>query len=204
MDYVKNNFLSFVVIVLITILFLQRCSSDDNSTQAPIIIRDTTWVVKDSVVYSKPQIIKTIKSDSIIREYYRLPDTTPHHTLLSSYNELVERYLETNIQVDSLKIDSLGYVHVMDSVTKNRIVGRTYSYNLKYPLVKETQYIPLKPKNQVYVGGGIAGTARLNINQINAGLLFKNKKDQIFGASVGLNTLGQVTYGVQSYWKIRL
>lgn len=205
MEYIKNNFLSFVVIVLIAILFLQRCGGGEHaSIQAPIIIKDTVWVVKDSVVYSKPQLVKTIQSDSIIREYYRLPDTTPYHTLLSSYNRLVESYLQTNIQVDSLKIDSLGYVQVRDSVSRNLVLGRSYNYNLKYPYIKETIYIPAKRRNQVYIGGGISGTLRAKINQIDAGLLFKNKKDQIFGVRVGINTLGEVSYGLQSYWKIKL
>jgi hypothetical protein len=35
-------------------------------------------------------------------------------------------------------------------------------------------------------------------------LLYKNKKDQIFGASLGINTNGSVVYGVSSYWKIKL
>lgn len=204
MEYIKNNFLSLVVIVLIAILFLQRCGGEQTSIQAPIIIKDTVWVVKDSVVYSKPQLVKTIQSDSIIREYYRLPDTTPYHTLLSSYNQLVESYLQTNIQVDSLKIDSLGYVQVRDSVSRNLVVGRSYNYNLKYPYIKETIYIPLKQKNQVYIGGGISGNGRIGINQIDAGLLFKNKRDQIFGVKAGVNTSGQVNYGLQSYWKIKL
>lgn len=206
MEYIKNNLLSFIVIILIAILFLQRCGGGEQTTgqQAPIIIKDTVWVIKDSVVYSKPQLVKTIQSDSIIREYYRLPDTVSYHTLLSSYNQLVEKYLETNIQVDSLKIDSLGYVQVRDSVSRNLVLGRSYNYNLRYPYIKETIYVPAKPKTQVYIGGGISGTVRAKVNQIDAGLLLKNKKDQIFGIKVGVNTLGEVTYGLQSYWKIKL
>jgi len=206
MEYIKNNLLSFIVIILIAVLFLQRCGGGEQTTgqQAPIIIKDTVWVIKDSVVYSKPQLVKTIQSDSIIREYYRLPDTTPYHTLLSSYNQLVESYLQTNIQVDSLKIDSLGYVQVRDSVSRNLVVGRSYNYNLKYPYIKETIYIPLKQKNQVYIGGGISGNGRIGINQIDAGLLFKNKRDQIFGVKAGVTTSVQVSYGLQSYWKIKL
>jgi hypothetical protein len=204
MNYIKSNFLSFIVIILLAVMFLQRCGGGDKQpiVTSPIITKDTVWIIKDSVVYSKPQIIKTIKSDSIIREYYRIQDTTPYHQLLSRYNELVEKYLQTNILVDSLKIDSLGYVKVTDSLSKNLIVGRTYSYNLKYPLIKETQIIPLKPKNQFYVGGGVSGSREGVINQIDAGLLFKTKRDRIYGARVGLTSSGQINYGVQSYWKI--
>jgi hypothetical protein len=83
------------------------------------------------------------------------------------------------------------------------IVGRTYNYNLKYPLVKETQFIPIKPKNQIYIGGGLSGNREGVINQIDGGLLLKTKRDKIFGIKAGLNAQGQTSYGIQSYWKIK-
>jgi len=205
MNYIKNNFLSFIILVLIGIIFLERCNNKPPNIPSVITKRDTVWVVKDgTVVNSKPQIIKTIhEKDSIIREYYRIPDSTSHQELLQMYNSLVEKYLVTNIQVDSLKIDSLGYVKVSDTVSKNMIVGRTYNYNLKYPLVKETQFIPIKPKNQIYIGGGLSGNRQGVINQIDGGVLLKTKRDKIFGVKAGLNTQGQASYGIQSYWKIK-
>lgn len=200
----KNNILSGIILVLVLVIFLQRCGNNTQSTTSPatIIIRDTLWNKKDSIVYSKPKIIEVIRPQEKDEEAYILPDTVHLDTLHDRYNALVESYLETNIQVDSLKIDSLGYVKLYDSVQKNRIVGRTYEYSFKYPTIKETQYIPLKPKNQIYIGGGISGTARLGVNQIDAGILFKTKKDKIFGAKAGINTLGQMSYGIQSYWKL--
>ena len=54
------------------------------------------------------------------------------------------------------------------------------------------------------VGGMIGGNREQIVNQINAGLLLKTKKDQIFGVNAGINTQGQVVYGLQSYWKIKL
>lgn len=205
MNYIKNNFLSFIILILIGVIFLERCNNKPVNTPSIITKRDTVWVVKDgTVVNSKPQIIKTIhEKDSVIREYYRIPDSTSHQELLQMYNSLVEKYLVTNIQVDSLKIDSLGYVKVSDTVSKNMIVGRTYNYNLKYPLVKETQFIPIKPKNQIYIGGGLSGNREGVINQIDGGLLLKTKRDKIFGIKAGLNAQGQTSYGIQSYWKIK-
>ena len=55
----------------------------------------------------------------------------------------------------------------------------------------------------MYIGGGLQGNQYNIINSINGGLLYKNKKDQIYGLSVGINTNGQIVYGISSYWKIK-
>jgi len=204
----KNNLkiTDLIIIVLLVIIFLQRCGGGHSSTlDIPIIKRDTMWIIKDSTVYSKPQLIKTIpvdvSRDTIIREY--LPDTT-YEGLLKDYQAVVFELLNKNIYQDSLKIDSIGYVKVVDTVSKNSIVGRSYNYNLKYPIIKETIIQPAKKTNQLYIGGMLFGSPEEPISSVNTGLLFKNKKDQIFGGSVGLNRQGELQYGIQSFWKIKL
>jgi len=67
--------------------------------------------------------------------------------------------------------------------------------------------VPIPPKRQLYVGGGLDGTyinKTPNINVAKAGLLFKTKKDQIYGVTVGVSINGYLVYGIQSYWKIKL
>jgi hypothetical protein len=84
------------------------------------------------------------------------------------------------------------------------VVGRSTQVNVKYPIIKETITLPAPKTRQVYAGGQISGNSAELINGINAGLLLKNKRDQIYGVTIGLNTNGQVSYGLQSYWKIKL
>ena len=84
------------------------------------------------------------------------------------------------------------------------ITGRSTRYNLKYPIITNTVIVPEKKKLQLYVGGGIQGQKSGIINQINANLLLKTKKDHIYGGSFGVNLLGEFQFGVQSYWKIKL
>jgi hypothetical protein len=112
--------------------------------------------------------------------------------------DVLNQLLAKNIQQDSIKIDSIGYVKVTDTVQRNMIVGRSSEVSVKYPIIRETITLPYVPKNQLYIGGS------LQSNQISGGLLLKNKKDQIFGGSVGINNQGQLVYSVQSYWKIKV
>ena len=204
-DFIKNNFLSLIVLILLIIILLQRCDSN-KTPDVPTIIRDTVWVHNDTTVISKPQIIKTIpvdvSRDTIINHY--IPDTN-YQKLVLQYQDVVNQLLAKNIQVDSVRIDTNGYVKIIDTVQKNLIVGRTTKVDVKYPVIKETIIQPAPKVNQVYAGGQISGqTGGQVVNGINGGLLLKNKRDQIYGISVGLNTSGQVSYGLQSYWKIKL
>jgi hypothetical protein len=61
-----------------------------------------------------------------------------------------------------------------------------------------------EPTRQLYVGGGINNSSLTNFRSVEAGVLYKTKKDQIFGGKVNVNVDGSITYGVQSYWKIKM
>jgi hypothetical protein len=55
----KIEFLNLVILILLGILLFKQCNFKPVKEEAPTIVRDTTWIIKDSMVYSKPGIIKT-------------------------------------------------------------------------------------------------------------------------------------------------
>jgi hypothetical protein len=203
-EFIKNNFLNLVVLIVLGIVLFQTC---DKSKQVvtPTIKKDTVWIHKDSTVYSKPQVVKTqpyaVPIDRWNTEY--LPDTN-YSKLVLQYEAVVRELLSKNISVDSVKIDSVGYVHVTDTVTKNLITGRSYKYSLKYPVITNTITIPEKKRNQYYIGGLVQAEPLVDIRQLSAGLLLKTKYDHIYGVNAGFTRDGQVIYGIQTYWKIKL
>lgn len=202
--FIEKNFTSLVVLVLVIVILLQNCNKVPD-TQGPTVIRDTTWVYKDTTVYSKPQIIKTIPvtidvhHDTTLIKY--LPDTNAA-VLRKQYQTLLDRFLEMNTYRDSLRIDTTGYVIVDDTVSQNQFKNRRYRVNIKYPVI--TEKIILPPKRQLYVGGLIQGTRTTPVNQLSVGLLYKNQKEQLYGLSAGLGTNGEPVIGIQSFWKITL
>jgi len=197
MKFVKDNFLSLIILFLVFILFFSK----GKETTAPKVIKDTVWVYKDSIIYSKPQVIKTISILYKDRPKEYLPDTN-YASLVLQYNKLVDKFLDSNIYQDSIKIDSIGHVYVKDTVSNNLLKGRSYSYSLKYPIINTYTTIP--PKNQLYYGGGVNGNPLEIINSVHLGVILKTKKDRIVGINAGLNSQGTITYGVSSYWKIKL
>ena len=195
-----NNILSIAILILAVIIILQRINSSPDIIEKYIVIRDTVWQKKDSVIYTSPKVVQTIPLKIISEKY--LPDPN-YDKLVLQYQELVKLHLAKNIQKDSVQIDSIGFVKVTDTVQNNIVQNRKWEYNIKYPIIKETIIEPPKKINQLYIGGGLQGNQYNIINSINGGILYKNKKDQLYGLSVGINTNGQVVYGVSSYWKIK-
>ena len=195
-----NNILSIAILILAVIIVLQRSNSSPDIIEKPIVIRDTVWQKKDSVIYTSPKVVQTIPVKIVSEKY--LPDPN-YDKLVLQYQELVKLHLSKNVQKDSVQIDSIGFVKVTDTVQNNIVQNRKWEYNIKYPIIKETIIEPPKKINQLYIGGGLQGNQYNIINSINGGILYKNKKDQIYGLSVGINTNGQAVYGVSSYWKIK-
>ena len=195
-----NNILSIAILILAVIIVLQRSNSSPDIIEKPIVIRDTVWQKKDSVIYTSPKVVQTIPVKIISEKY--LPDPN-YDKLVLQYQELVKLHLSKNVQKDSVQIDSIGFIKVTDTVQNNVVQNRKWEYNIKYPIIKETVIQPPKKINQLYIGGGLQGNQYNIINSVNGGILYKNKKDQIYGLSVGINTNGQAVYGVSSYWKIK-
>lgn len=201
MEFVKKNLLSLAIVVLLVIVALQKCAQPSSSDQ-PTIVRDTAWVVKDSLIYSKPQLVKTIEiesHDTIINQY--IPDTN-YAKLVIQYQEIVNQLLAKNIMEDSIRIDSNGYVKITDTVQKNLIVGRGTQVNIKYPVITETITLPAKKVNQVYIGGVFQTGG--NNQQIGASALLKTRKDFALSGSLSVNTYGDLQYGIGAFWKIKL
>ena len=195
-----NNILSIAILILAVIIVLQRSNSSPDIIEKPIVIRDTVWQKKDSVIYTSPKVVQTIPVKIVSEKY--LPDPN-YDKLVLQYQELVKLHLSKNVQKDSVQIDSIGFIKVTDTVQNNVVQNRKWEYNIKYPIIKETVIQPSKRVNQLYIGGGLQGNQYNIINSVNGGILYKNKKDQIYGLSVGINTNGQAVYGVSSYWKIK-
>lgn len=195
-----NNILSIAILILAVIIVFQRINSSPDIIEKPTIVRDTIWQKKDSVIYTSPKVVQTIPLKIISEKYLSDPN---YDKLVLQYQELVKLHLAKNIQKDSVQIDSVGFVKVTDTVQNNIVQNRKWEYNIKYPIIKETVIQPPKKVNQLYIGGGLQGNQYNIINSINGGILYKNKKDQIYGLSVGVNTNGQLVYGLSSYWKIK-
>lgn len=202
----KISISEIVVLVLLIIILLQRCGGNSPQPVEPIVKRDTVFIEHTGTTITNPKVVNnvpyTVPIDRWNTEY--LPDTSSMAILVKQYEELVRKFLATNVQKDSVKIDSIGHVYITDSVSSNLVKNRLVTWNLQYPQITTTIIIPEPKRRQLYWGGYIEGQKASLINQIGTGLLYKDRRDRIFGAQVGINKDLQLNLGVSTYWKIKI
>ena len=196
-----NKILVFVVMVLLFTVTLQHKGCVSSQIKADTVtLHDTTWQVHDSLIIKKLKI-KEIIHDTLPPEY--IADTN-YPKLKAQYDALVFAHLAKKVYTDTVKIDTLGYVAVADTVHKNELQNRSYKYNYKIPTITVTTIITKQapPKGALFIGGGVTGNPN-EVKSLFGGFLYKSKKDKVFGLNVGLTGNSKIVYGVQSYWKIK-
>ena len=200
-----NKLLIFLIAILMAIILFQRngCTYIKDKQPEVVTVHDTTWQVHDSLIIKKLKVKETIYETIQTPPEY-IADTS-YPRLKEQYDSLVVAYLAKNIYADTLKLDTLGYVAIADTLQKNILQNRSYKYNYKIPTIHTTttitKYAPLK--NQLYIGGGMDGDKVVGITSLSAGLLLKTKKDKIYSVTVGSNPQGQISYGFRTFWKLK-
>jgi hypothetical protein len=163
---------------------------------------DTFEVVKTKVVTKKGE---DIYHETIVEKEVVIPAIVDTQALLKDYYSKV-------LYKDVLVLpDSLGTVSVTDTISQNKIWGRTFDAKVKERTIKETMIVKELPKTQVYYGFTGGFNKADVVSNIGGGLLVKTKKDKIYQVGVGVaNRVTDGTNGTLSpyigggvYWKIK-
>ena len=213
MKHIWNNLSSIIIIVLIGIIFLQRACAPDGITEEELKKkyirigseeyellkhkRDTVWKTETFYVKGDPIPGKII--------YKEIPADVDTAQILRDYFALHPYKDEVKIQKEGDSTD-YGDLTVTEVITQNKSIGRKYNFNIKIPTYTESIVVKEKPRNKVYIGGGINFDQVNFLNSAYVGGLFQTKQDHIYGLNLGLSTTGtEVTpfVGGSIYWKIR-
>jgi len=203
----KDKITGLIIVGLVGFIFFNRGCEKGSQAKGPdtLVVHDTTWQIHDTTIVKKVPFLKEIPvpHEVLIKTYQA---DTNYPVLKKQYEELAKKYTSRRVYKDSVKVGTHGYIEVVDTVSENKLGKRTTKDNFKIPIVKETMTITkyAEPTRQLYVGGGINNSSLTNFRSVEAGVLYKTKKDQIFGGKVNVNVDGSITYGVQSYWKIKM
>lgn len=197
-----NKLLTGIIVILIFyVAFSKNGCTPKYQKSDTTIVHDTTWSVKDSLIYAKPKPAKIIH-DTIPPIY--LADTN-YARLKVQYDSLLKEFFALKIYADTVRLDTLGYIAVTDSIQHNALKGRSYRTNYKIPTITVTKTIThyAPPTAAFFLGGGVQGNKTLGVTGAHLGVLYKSKKDKIVGLNVGSTIGQQLTFGVSSYWKIK-
>jgi len=195
-----------IIIILGTLVIYFYNNSKHEGVKGPdtLVVHDTTWQVHEKTIVKEVPFIKEIPvSHEVLVTRYQ-PDTS-YPGLKKQYDELAKKYASRRVYVDSVKVGTHGYIQITDTVAENKLGKRTAKDNFKIPIVKETmtitKYAP--PTRNIFVGGGVNASGVNKVTGAEAGLLYKDKKDNIFGGKVNINTEGNVGFGFSYYYKIK-
>ena len=164
---------------------------------------DTVDIVKTKVITKKGE---DIYHETIVEKEVIIPAVIDTAALLKDYYSKV-LYKDTLILPDSL-----GTVSVIDTITQNKILGRTFNANVKQRTIKETMIVKELPKTKIFYGLEGGFNKADFVSSVGAGVLINTKKDKIYQLGLGVNN--QTIDGVNGsfspyirggvYWKIKL
>jgi hypothetical protein len=208
------NLKNIAIALLVAIVVFQQCGGNKKGTGEIVKVDgkkyelikheiDTVEVVKTKVVTKRGE---DIYHETIVEKEVIIPANIDTLALLKDYYSKV-------LYKDVLVLpDSLGTVDVTDTISQNKIWGRTFNANVKQRTIKETMIVKELPKTQVYYGL-TGGFNKVDVvANLGAGVLIKTKSDKIYQLGIGVaNKVGtDGTNGVLSpfigggvFWKIK-
>jgi len=200
----KANIVLFVCcIVAIYYAYTKHVQAGETRPNDTLVVHDTTWKIHDSIVVKKVPVLKEVIVEVASRPEM-LPDTN-YATLKRQYMALLQLYLNKVVYSDTIKVGTYGYIAVLDTIAENKLAYRKTQENYKIPIVKETKTITKysPPTRNLFVGGGITTSNSLGIRGIEAGIIYKTKKDALFNAKASVDLNGSPLYGFGYYYKIK-
>lgn len=191
------------IFMFFIILFsaIKRSDIGQNKPNTAVIDGKKYDVIKyviDTQYYPKIAI-KKVKGDDIVRDTIIYVPTPINIDTL----DIIKDYFSKKIFVDTLKIDSMGFVAIKDTVSENKIIGRRYVSSLKMMIVNKTLTVREPNKWQLHAGFG-ASFDKINLmNGLHGDILIKTKKDKIFSIGMGIDHTSTPFVNTTIYWKIR-
>lgn len=195
MNTFKINLSTFIIIILIALLILQRqCRQEENLGEV---------VVKTEVRWD------TLKVDTLIyvpEWKTRVPTQTDSSTGLikppADTAAILEDYFASYVYEDTVRLDSFGYLAIRDTISRNKIISREVEPAIRVPITTITKTSP-ESKTKFYTGVSFSGN-RQAINQVNGELLLKTKSGNIYGLGLGVNPLWQPVISASAYWELKI
>ena len=166
-----------IVIVLLVAVLIFFIGSDARYTKTePTIVSDTVYQQKTFTKFIKGKSIPFVILDTI----YLIERVTDTITIVKDYNQV-------KVYSDTMRIDSLGYAYIQDTISQNKIQGRGFSANFNLPTITITKLIEQKSKNQLYLG--FIGDLKHSNGQIGIGgsIALKTAKNTLYTATATMN-----------------
>ncbi len=173
-------------ILLLTLLLLRDCGGKSNVSEATVWVDGKAYEKvssKTDTIYKDTTIVKYRAGRTIIRDT-TIYVPTPMNVDTAS---ILKAYYARNVYSDTLRLDSLGYVAVRDTISRNTVIGRRYSASLRERTVRETTIVKEPRRGSLWFGAGFASNVTTD-----ASLMYASKND--WGLLLGVTLDGKQVY----------
>lgn len=201
----KLDFKTILIIGLVIFILLMRmCDGEKEVSKGDIVKvngkkyevvdnkRDTTYITRDSIIYKEG---KKIKVEVKVPIY--IPAVVDTQSILKDY-------FSKRFYIDTIDLGQKSFVIIKDTISENKILARVYESSITERVINDTLFLKELPKRQVFVGPQLGFDKKDIINYGGLNILYKDKKDKIFGLGIGINSNSQPTIMGSVYWKIKL
>lgn len=147
------------------------------------VVTDTTFVERTKIEYRKGDNINVV---------VEVPIFIPANIDTAA---LLQDYYSKRIYLDTLNIDSLGYVAVTDTISENKILGRKFEANLKEKTITTTITNTIYPSPSYHIFSGLETSP----NRIGFDFYLQDKKNRLY--KIGLPLTGE---GIELGFALRL
>jgi hypothetical protein len=165
-----------VIVLLVAVLIFFIASEARYTKSAPVIVSDTVYQQKTFTKFIKGKSIPFVVLDTI----YNIDEVHDTITIVKDYNQV-------KVYSDTIRVDSLGFAYIHDTISQNKIQARGFSANFNLPTITITKLIEPKSKNQLYLG--FIGDLRHFNGQIGVGgsIALKTAKNTLYTATATMN-----------------
>jgi hypothetical protein len=168
---------NIVIAILVIIVFLFIKDKSSYIGQPSVVINtDTVYQQKTFTKFTKGKSIPFVVLDTI----YNIDEVHDTITIVKDYNQ-------AKVYSDTIRIDSLGYAYIQDTISQNKIQGRGFKAEISEKTIYVTKTITQKPKKEVYLG--VLGDLRAFDNKVGLGLGlgYKTAKNGLFTINATTN-----------------
>ena len=153
---------------------------------------DTHYIkVRDTIYRPGKEIVKV---DSIYIEVPADVDTLA----------ILRDFFAKNVYKDTLVLkDSLGTIRLIDTITQNKIIYRTFFADINHRTITDTVIVKEPNKTHFYLGATILSGQNNLLNFAGPSLLIQTKKERIYTLGLGWDNNKSKAISAGIYWKLK-
>lgn len=197
-----KNIISIAIVVFLLSSLSYVWIQKENKEKELIVVNGKVYELlsKEVEVVEVEKIVTEFKEGKTIYVEVEVPVEVFIPTEIDTM-EVLQDYYSTRVYSDTLRVENLGYVTIVDTISQNKIIGRSFKANLLERTVTETITVKELPRLQIWTGI----TASNNM-QLGATIGITTKRRTHLGLDVGVildDVLLSPYVGVRYLWQIR-